>query len=147
MPKKKSGKDFIYVSGKKYDGLMSRCYRVTSPDYKRYGARGIKVCSAWIKDINVFRLWLLDQLMQINVTVEDFVKFSSIIQLDRINPDGHYEPSNCRLTNSQTNSRNKGSQINFIESSEGDVIYVKTNSSLYVGNVDSVAKRLRESTG
>lgn len=100
-------KDFKYVSGKKYDGMMGRCYRESDRSYSRYGERGIKVCASWIKDINIFRLWLLSELDRNNISIELFISNSKSYQLDRINTDGHYSPDNCRIVTPQVNARNK----------------------------------------
>lgn len=51
----KKGNNFNYLAGKKYDGMLGRCYRETDRSYKNYGARGIRVCSDWIQDINNFK--------------------------------------------------------------------------------------------
>jgi hypothetical protein len=105
--KKKIKKDFIHVSGKKYDAMMGRCYRDTDSSYKSHGGRGIKVCYSWIEDINNFRKWLLEEIIRLGTTTEKFVEFSRTYQLDRVDPNGHYTPENCRLTDSQTNIRNQ----------------------------------------
>jgi hypothetical protein len=103
----KRSKDFNYLSGKKYDGMMGRCYRKKNASYKQYGARGIRVCSDWIEDINNFREWLSLELFNMDLTKEDFVKNVKQYQLDRIDVNGHYTPDNCRLTNRQQNVRNR----------------------------------------
>ena len=116
-------KDFNYFSRKKYDGMLGRCYRETDRSYKNYGARGIRVCAAWIKDINAFRAWLLQALTAIDVSVESFCKNAKAYQLDRTDTDGHYIPTNCRLVNPQANMRNRrGSLKRTIVSAEGEEI-------------------------
>lgn len=40
--------------------------------------------------------------------------------LDRINPDGHYTPDNCRIVSPQENSRNKRQAFKKIVSAEGE---------------------------
>jgi hypothetical protein len=118
------GKHFGYISGKKYDSMMGRCYRVKDPSYIRYGRRGIAICSAWIKDINQFRFWLLLELERIGLPVEKFVAESKHYELDRINSDGHYTPSNCRIVSTQQNSRNRKGCLRTFRSAEGEVITV-----------------------
>ena len=120
-------KDFNHYSGKRYDGMMGRCYRETDKSYPRYGLRGIRVCKDWILDITSFRTWLLAEISRCGITVEDFVSKSNHYQLDRINPDGHYTPQNCRLTTRQTNSRNKRGLKDLIISAENDIIYLKSD--------------------
>lgn len=116
-------KNFNYYCGKKYDGMMGRCYRPSDRSYPKYGAAGIKVCSLWAKDINEFRCWLVKELNVLDISTSEFVENSKKYQLDRINPNGDYSPDNCRIVNAQTNVRNrqltKGKQI---ISSEGEII-------------------------
>jgi hypothetical protein len=116
-------KDFNYYSGKKYDGMMGRCYRERDASYKNYGGRGIKVCTKWVTDINEFRVWLLSQLDNLEVSLEEFVSNSRKYQLDRIDVEGHYTPDNCRLVSPQKNTRNRRCRVvRNITTAEGDVI-------------------------
>lgn len=119
-------KTFSSVAGRKYDGMMGRCYREKDISYKNYGAKGIRVCSAWIENIESFKLWLLNELSANKISLEDFVKGSNIYQLDRIDVKGSYEPTNCRIVNPQTNSRNRNAtNKRKIVSSEGNEHYFK----------------------
>lgn len=118
-------KSFTRTSGKKYESMMSRCYRKKDISYKYHGGRGIKVCSAWIRDINAFRTWVITELERIQVTLDEFVNHSKLITLDRIDTNGHYGPHNCRLTSAQVQGRNKKNRKKrFYESAEGEKIYV-----------------------
>jgi hypothetical protein len=100
-------KDFISVSGKKYDGMMGRCYRTSDRSYKNYGERGIRVCSEWIKDIESFRFWLLREINRLNIDISFFIENSKKLQLERKNVNGHYSPDNCTLISGQANTRNR----------------------------------------
>lgn len=62
---------------------MTRCYNTRHHTYKKYGARGIKVCQQWR---NSFDAFLKD------VGHAPTIKHS----IDRVDNDGDYEPSNCR---------------------------------------------------
>lgn len=117
-------KDFNYVSSKKYDGMMGRCYRTKDPSYANYGGRGIRVSGDWIKDINQFRAFLLRELENKNISIDEFVNSSAKFQLDRINVDGHYTAENCRLVSPQSNVRNRRASVlgKSITSAEGEVI-------------------------
>jgi len=105
MSKKK--RTWTTVSGKKYDGMIGRCYRPTDATYKRYSMLGIKVCSEWLKDIEAFRRWLLDKLDEQNISVEDFVENSNKYILDRIDGNKHYTPDNCKISTLQQQGRNR----------------------------------------
>jgi len=117
-------KDFTTVSGKKYDGMMGRCYRETDGSYKNYGLKGIRVCSEWIRDINTFRTWLSTTLTAQDIPVEVFIANAGDYQLDRIDSNGHYTPANCRLLSRQANSRNKANVRTIFISAEGEEVTV-----------------------
>jgi len=117
----KKTKSFNYVVGRKYDGMMGRCYRESDRSYANYGGRGIGVCSKWIEDINNFKVWLMAELFKNGIMEVEFVKNSKIYQLDRIDVNGHYIPENCRIVNPQQNSRNKQTGMRTVRSAEGTV--------------------------
>ncbi|MBS6006866.1 MAG: hypothetical protein KIB43_07875 [Clostridium baratii] len=77
--------------------MKQRCFNSCNKDYKDYGARGITVYEEWIHDYKVFHKWAITAGYEEGLT------------LDRINPNGNYEPNNCRwITNAeqQNNKRN-----------------------------------------
>lgn len=115
---------FEYVTGKKYDGMMGRCYRETDASYKRYGAKGVRVCAAWIKDIDNFRAWVRAHLTAIGLPLDEFVARGAHFQLDRVDGGGHYTPANCRVVSAQANARNKGGRTRVYMSSEGESVAV-----------------------
>ncbi len=67
---------------KSWDSMKQRCLNQNSPDYSRYGGRGITVCERWLNSFE----WFL----------EDLGERPEGRTLDRIDPDGNYEPGNCR---------------------------------------------------
>lgn len=75
-------------------GMIRRCELENLPAYKYYGGRGIKVCAEWRYD---FARFLADM----------GEKPSSIHSIDRIDPDGNYEPSNCRWATPKQQSENR----------------------------------------
>ena len=71
--------------------MIRRCTVPTDKDYAKYGGKGIKICERW----------------------NDYVSFAADMgeptgdeTLDRINPYGNYEPSNCRWAGVKTQNRN-----------------------------------------
>lgn len=65
-----------------WNGMKGRCQRSSQPHYVRYGGRGIKVCDRWQKFENFY------------ADMGD--PPSDNHSIDRIDPNGNYEPSNCR---------------------------------------------------
>ena len=61
---------------------------------KRYAGRGITVCDQWRK-FSEFEKWALSN------------GWKRGLQIDRIDNDGNYEPSNCRFVTSKENNRNR----------------------------------------
>jgi len=74
--------------------IKNRCYRESNHNYKFYGARGIKVCDEWKDDYFKFKDWAITNGYQENLTI------------DRIDPNGNYEPSNCRWITQKEQTRN-----------------------------------------
>ena len=71
-----------------WKGMKSRCKNPV----KYYGERGISVCSGWMSFIS-FRDWALSHGYADNLTIE------------RMDPDGNYEPTNCEWITRSENSR------------------------------------------
>jgi predicted SprT family Zn-dependent metalloprotease len=67
---------------KTWKGIRQRCCNKNSKAYRYYGQRGIKMCERWCENF-------------INFYNDMGVKPEGL-ELDRIDPDGNYEPSNCR---------------------------------------------------
>jgi hypothetical protein len=80
-----------YVS---WRAMRSRCRTPSNASYPTYGGRGITVCERWLKFENF---------------LADMGKRPSLDHsIDRIDPDGNYEPGNCRwLTRAEQNARRK----------------------------------------
>lgn len=77
-----------------WGSMLSRCYNVKSSGYKNYGGRGIIICERWHNFENFYA---------------DMRKRPDKLQIDRINNDGIYEPTNCRWATQKTQLRNKRS--------------------------------------
>lgn len=78
----------------KWKGMKQRCYNSNYDFYSAYGGRGIKVCDEW-----------KDDFMQFYKDMGD-VPFEGA-ELDRINNDDDYKPSNCRWVSHEENANNR----------------------------------------
>lgn len=78
-----------------YNNMKNRCYAPYSSSYHNYGARGIKVCKRWLGK-NGYKNFCND--------MGD--KPSPKHQLERIDNDGDYKPSNCRWATKNAQMRN-----------------------------------------
>ena len=75
-----------------WECMRSRCNNPNNPDYKNYGARGIKVCKRW----DSYENFLYDMGERPTGTT-----------LHRINNNGNYCKTNCKWADSSEQSRNK----------------------------------------
>lgn len=82
---------------KTWEGIKSRCYNPSFPDYKNYGGRGIKFYYRWKDDPKAFCEWL-DRFL--GPRPEGHT-------LDRINNDGDYEPRNLRWASKKQQANNR----------------------------------------
>ena len=76
-----------------WSAMLYRCRNPKSAAYKNYGGRGISVCPQW----HSFEAFYADMAAGHWVGAE----------IDRINPNGNYEPANCRWVSTKDNVRNK----------------------------------------
>lgn len=68
----------VYTS---WRAMWNRCTEVSHIGYKYYGARGIRVCAKW-ESFDAF--------------LADMGQRPSGLSIDRIDPNGNYESTNCR---------------------------------------------------
>ncbi|NME21232.1 hypothetical protein HF865_00600 [Lactobacillus reuteri] len=91
----------LYV---KWHDMIARCQNPKNSNYKYYGGRGISVCSEW-QEYSNFKKWAIEQ--GYNPKIRDRKQQT----IDRKNTNKNYEPSNCRLTNSEVQSFNKRNNV------------------------------------
>lgn len=82
------------------NGMKGRCKDVRNPAYKYYGGKGVSICNEWLNFSN-FREWALSNGYSDNLTI------------DRIDPNGNYEPSNCRWIPNKEQQNNKRADKDF----------------------------------
>jgi len=83
-----------------YNSWASMINRCTSPknrDFQYYGARGINVCERW---------WNFQGFAD-----DMFPTWQPGMTIDRIDPNGDYEPTNCRWLTIAEQQRNKRSNV------------------------------------
>lgn len=82
-----------------WKNIKGRCYNSNHVNYKDYGGRGIKMCDEWHDSFENFANWALSS------------GYSEGLTVDRINNDGLYEPSNCRLVGRKEQANNRRNSI------------------------------------
>ncbi len=79
--------------------MKKRCKNPNAKEYKFYGAKGVSVCKEWDKSFEVFKEWMMEN------GYDDRAERGACT-IDRINPFGNYEPSNCRIVSMDIQLRN-----------------------------------------
>lgn len=73
--------------------MIHRCYNCSEDSYayRYYRGKGIKVCDEWRNDFESFKEWSLS-----HGYCEEYKGKKLSSSIDRIDPDGNYEPNNCQ---------------------------------------------------
>ena len=83
-----------------WSGMKSRCNNPKYRDYKWYGGKGIKLCREWNDSFKAFHDWAYANGYYPTAP-------RGKCTIDRIDPDGDYEPSNCRFADMHTQRVNQ----------------------------------------
>jgi hypothetical protein len=75
-----------------WSAMRTRCTNEKSNDWKLYGGAGVEVCERW---------WFFENFL------EDMGERPRGKTLDRINPNGNYEPGNCRWATPKEQTQNR----------------------------------------
>jgi hypothetical protein len=81
----------------RWAGMMSRCYKATSINFRYYGGRGIEVCERW-RNADTF-------------IADNLPHFQPGLFLDRTDNNGPYSPDNCRWVTREKNMRNRRNNV------------------------------------
>ena len=93
---------------KVWHNMKRRCYCQQNKYYKDYGGRGITICDEWLNDYFCFERWAIE-----NGWNEDNLYESGMnkLTIDRIDVNGNYEPTNCRIITNAEQQYNKRNNI------------------------------------
>lgn len=95
----KHGHTKSHTSTRSYESwgsMKQRCLNPNAQNYYLYGGRGISICDEWLDKDHGFENFLADMGERPDGT-----------SIDRINPDGNYEPSNCRWATPKQQQNNR----------------------------------------
>jgi hypothetical protein len=97
----RSGKKRLRTSAEynSYKNMVERCreHPVAREEWPNYGGRGIRVC----------KQWLLPHGEGFKSFLESLGPRPAGMTLDRKDPQGHYEPSNCRWADKEVQAQNQ----------------------------------------
>lgn len=88
-------KDLMYA---RYKNMKRRCYKKECNNYHYYGGRGITVCDRWMEP---------NGMGFVNFCEDMGPRPTEKHSIDRIDPDGNYEPSNCKWSTASEQSKNQ----------------------------------------
>lgn len=74
--------------------IKDRCENPNRSGYENYGGRGIRMCDEW-HDVVTFISWAENN------------GYQEGLEIDRIDVNGDYEPSNCRFVTHKQNANNR----------------------------------------
>lgn len=80
-----------------WKGMKARCFNKKSLDYHKYGGRGITMADEWKDNFEAF-------YSHVGPAPEGDERYS----IDRLDPNGHYEPGNVRWATDAQQARNQG---------------------------------------
>lgn len=73
--------------------MLNRCHYEKYAEWRYYGGRGIKVCDRWREAFENF--------------LADMGEPAPHLSIDRIDPNGNYEPTNCRWATTKEQRANR----------------------------------------
>ena len=91
-----------------WKSMKYRCFTPKWKPYQFYGARGITVCDEWKNSYLAFKTWAINN------------GYEDDLELERIDVNGNYEPSNCKWVthHEQTLNRRDTLYLKFTDTGE-----------------------------
>jgi hypothetical protein len=93
-----------------YYGMLSRCGNPNHDKYHYYGGRGITVHEEWRRSFSKFHEWAHAN------------GYSEKLTIERVNPDGSYEPDNCTFIPRRKQPRSRRHTIPYTAFGESKLI-------------------------
>lgn len=112
-----------------WHSMRARCQYPTSINFERYGGRGVRVCDRWEKYEN----FLADMGR----------KPSPSHTLDRIDPDGDYEPSNCRWASKIEQANNRRDNAIVVIDGRRETLRNAVRAAGSVVSITSAVRRIK----
>jgi hypothetical protein len=112
-----------------WNGMKNRCNNPKTENYKNYGGKGVRVCQEWSEDFTIFRDWALGH------------GYNEDKSIDRINSNGHYEPSNCRWITMKQQQNNKSSNRYVVV--KGERMTISECADKYGFTYNTMVKRVK----
>lgn len=95
-----------------WQGMKRRCSDKNHSGYKKYGDKGVIVCSEWKKSFINFKEWAVKN------------GYNDTLTIDRIDNSGNYEPGNCQFITMSSNSiKRKGVYLTYKKAEEIRSLY------------------------
>lgn len=91
------------------ENMIERCCNPNYPKYYNYGGRGISVCKEWLYYPDEFISWGY------------MSGFEEGLEIDRIDVNGNYEPSNCRWVDEKGQANNKRNTV-YVDMANGETM-------------------------
>lgn len=112
-----------------WSNIKTRCYNPKKDTYAYYGGKGITMCQEWLNNFMAFYNWSMNNGYKKGLTI------------DRLNPNGNYEPSNCRWVTASQQQNNKLN--NHIIEYNGEIHTLAEWSSLLNLNYGTLHRRIQ----
>lgn len=96
--------------------IKQRVFNSKVIGYKDYGGRGITICPEWTESYVEFRDWALSN------------GYAEGLEIDRIETNGNYEPSNCQwITRTENAQKTRGTKLKPKDIKEMKYLYTTEN--------------------